>query len=233
MIMTEGEQNSATFDGSEPIVREGSAPDSAGAQDGPAENGFEPGIDQEKDDSGALGRNRSRRRRNGGNDERNDYRDDERAKLALDFVTAVIEDMDMDCRVRLRRPRQETPDEAPEIVVEVTGRDSGRIIGKKGLVLGALQFLTHRVINRPGQDRRHVLVDADGYRLRREQSLATMAKRLGKQALEEGKIITFEPMNPRDRRVVHLALAKFEGVITKSDGEGDSRRVQIIPVRRS
>ncbi|HMA97196.1 MAG TPA: R3H domain-containing nucleic acid-binding protein, partial [Polyangiaceae bacterium] len=110
--------------------------------------------------------------------------------------------------------------------------DSGRIIGKKGQVLAALQFLTHRVINRPGQDRRHVLVDADGYRLRREASLATMAKRLGKQAVEEGKIITFEPMNPRDRRVVHLALAKFEGVITKSDGEGDARRVQIIPVRR-
>ncbi|MND06065.1 R3H domain protein [compost metagenome] len=51
--------------------------------------------------------------------------------------------------------------------------------------------------------------------------------------MEQGKIITFEPMNPRDRRVVHLALAKFEGVITKSDGEGQSRRVQIIPVRRT
>ena len=63
-------------------------------------------------------------------------------------------------------------------------------------------------------------------------SLASMARRLGKQAVTEGKIITFEPMNPRDRRVVHMALAKFEGVITKSDGEGDQRRVQIIPVRR-
>jgi spoIIIJ-associated protein len=50
--------------------------------------------------------------------------------------------------------------------------------------------------------------------------------------MTEGKIITFEPMNPRDRRVVHMALAKFDGVITKSDGEGDDRRVQIIPVRR-
>ncbi len=59
-----------------------------------------------------------------------------------------------------------------------------------------------------------------------------MAVRLGTQAVDEGKIITFEPMNPRDRRVVHLALAKFEGVITRSDGEGEHRRVQIIPVRR-
>ena len=55
---------------------------------------------------------------------------------------------------------------------------------------------------------------------------------LGKQAVEEGKIITFEPMSPQDRRVVHLALAKFAGVVTKSDGEGEARRVQIIPVRR-
>jgi spoIIIJ-associated protein len=59
-----------------------------------------------------------------------------------------------------------------------------------------------------------------------------MARRLGKQAITEGKIITFEPMNPRDRRVIHLALAKLEGVVTKSEGEGDDRRVQIIPVRR-
>ena len=77
------------------------------------------------------------------------------------------------------------------------------------------------------------MVDAEGYRQRREDTLATMARRLGKQALEEGKIITFEPMSPRDRRIVHLALAKFAGVVTKSDGEGEGRRVQIIPVRRS
>jgi spoIIIJ-associated protein len=233
MIMSEGEQSSVDFDGSDAQVDADTGSDAESPIEQDREHESESGADAaQAGDPG--GRSRSRRRpRTGGGDERNDYRDDERAKLALDFVTAVIEDMDMDCRVRLRRPRQESPDDAPEIVVEVTGRDSGRIIGKKGQVLAALQFLTHRVINRPGQDRRHVLVDADGYRLRREQSLATMAKRLGKQALEEGKIITFEPMNPRDRRVVHLALAKFEGVITKSDGEGDSRRVQIIPVRRS
>ncbi len=154
---------------------------------------------------------------------------DERAQMALDFVTDVVDEMEMDCRVRLRRPKE--GDEA-EINIEILGRDAGRIIGKKGQVLAALQFLTHRVVNRPGLERRHVLVDAEGYRSRRDNSLATMARRLGKQAVDEGKIITFEPMNPRDRRVVHLALAKFEGVVTKSDGEGDDRRVQIIPVRR-
>jgi spoIIIJ-associated protein len=216
MIMIEGEQK----------------PEQQEATTAPGDEALAAGGEEAQPGSPGGGQRRSRRRNRHGGDERDDYRGDERANLALEFVTAVIDDMAMDCRVRLRRPRQETPDDEPEIVVEVTGRDSGRIIGKKGQVLAALQFLTHRVINRPGQDRRHVLVDADGYRLRREASLATMAKRLGKQAIDDGKIITFEPMNPRDRRVVHLALAKFEGVITKSDGEGDARRVQIIPVRR-
>jgi spoIIIJ-associated protein len=138
--------------------------------------------------------------------------------------------MELDCRVLLRRPRE--GDAEDEINIEIIGRDAGLVIGKKGQVLQAMQSLTHRVVNRPGLDRRHVVVDAEGYRSRRDDSLANMAKQLGKQAVSQGKIITFEPMNPRDRRVVHLALAKFEGVITKSEGEGDERRVQIIPVRR-
>jgi spoIIIJ-associated protein len=192
---------------------------------GPPNNG---NGHQARNDDGQDRPSRSRRSRGGADSA--PFEGDERAREALDFVSTVVREMEMECRVRLRRPRD--GDATDEINIEITGRDAGRIIGKKGQVLQALQFLTHRVINRPGLDRRHVLVDAEGYRSRRDDSLASMARRLGKQAVEEGKIITFEPMNPRDRRVVHLALAKFEGVITKSDGEGDSRRVQIIPVRR-
>jgi spoIIIJ-associated protein len=154
---------------------------------------------------------------------------DERSTQALEFVMNVLDEMEMDCEVELRRPKQDDP---LEIQLEISGRDSGRIIGKKGQVLSALQYLTNRVVNRPGLEKRYVTVDAEGYRSRRDDTLTTMAKRLGKQAVTEGKIITFEPMNPRDRRVIHLALAKFEGVVTKSEGEGEDRRVQIIPVRR-
>jgi len=183
------------------------------------------GDDQSDDDAAPRKRRRRRKPRS------EPYAaPDERAQQALDFVAKLVLEMEMDCKVRLRRPKN--ADEVDEVNIEIIGRDAGRIIGKKGAVLQAIQFLTHRVINRPGLDRRHVLVDAEGYRSRRDNSLATMARRLGKQAVDQGKIITFEPMNPRDRRVVHLALAKFEGVITKSDGEGDDRRVQIIPVRR-
>jgi spoIIIJ-associated protein len=156
--------------------------------------------------------------------------EDGRADEALDFVIDVLAAMGMDCTVDLLENDEEDPPE--EIRLEIEGRDAGRIIGKKGQTLMALQFLSNRVINRPGKKRRHVIIDAEGYRARREDSLSSMARRLGRQAVEEGKIITFEPMNPQDRRVVHLALAKFPGVVTKSDGEGEARRVQIIPVRR-
>lgn len=203
---------------------EGEDAEPEAAAEGSATNGATDGEPRENG-----GRRRRRRRR----DEEDEYlaADDERAQQALAFVTDVVDKMEMDCNVRLRRPKED--DENPEIHIEISGPDAGRIIGKKGQVLAAMQFLTHRVINRPGLEKRHLLVDAEGYRSRRDDSLATMAQRLGKQAIEQGKIITFEPMNPRDRRVVHLALAKFEGVITKSDGEGDDRRVQIIPVRRA
>jgi spoIIIJ-associated protein len=154
---------------------------------------------------------------------------DAQSARALEFLGDVVTQMGMACKVRLRPSKE---DDEQEIRLEITGDDAGRIIGKKGQVLGALQFLTNRVLNRPGEERRYVNVDAEGYRSRRDDSLAAMAKRLGKQAMTDGKIITFEPMPPRDRRVVHLALAKLEGVVTRSEGDGDSRRVQIIPVRR-
>ncbi len=156
--------------------------------------------------------------------------DEARAESARDFVEDLLTKMGMDVVADLVEP--EPGDPAGEIRIEIEGRDSGRIIGKKGQVLTAIQHVVNRVVNRPGLDRVHVVVDAEGYRQRREDTLATMAQRLGKKALEEGKIITFEPMSPRDRRIVHLALAKFPGVVTKSDGEGEGRRVQIIPVRR-
>lgn len=201
--------------------------DSAPEHDAPGETG----ADEETTETPAEGDAKKKRRRRGKKGPKPETIEppDEKSAMALEFVQHVVEDMEIDCEVVLRRPGEDSPD---EISIEIIGEDSGRIIGKKGQVLQALQFLTHRVVNRPGEDKRHILVDAEGYRSRRDTNLATMARKLGKQALDLGKIITFEPMNPRDRRVVHLALAKFEGVITKSDGEGDDRRVQIIPVRR-
>lgn len=164
-------------------------------------------------------------------DEDEEFVEDGRADQALDFVVEVLTTMGMDCTVDLMENDPEDP--ASDVRIEITGQDADRLIGKKGQTLAALQFLSNRVINRPNKVRRHILIDADGYRSRRESALSSMAMRLGKQAVQEGKIITFEPMSAQDRRIVHLALAKFPGLVTKSEGRGSTRRVQIIPVREN
>ncbi|MCL2824361.1 MAG: KH domain-containing protein [Polyangiaceae bacterium] len=153
----------------------------------------------------------------------------ERTRFAMDFLSHVLEDMGMDVEVQcLGESCGETKD---EIHLEIVGEDVGRVIGKKGQVLFSLQNILNRVMNRHGADRRHIMLDAEGYWRRRETTLTALARRLAEDAVREGKIVTFEPMTPRDRRIVHLALSEISSVVTKSDGVGDERRVRIIPVR--
>jgi spoIIIJ-associated protein len=153
--------------------------------------------------------------------------DDPQASRALTFVRTLMEKMLMNAEVNL------APDDgegsADEIRLEIEGPDAGRVIGKRGAVLEAIQYLTTRVVHRPGEPRKHVAVDAEGYRARHEDQLAQMARRLGERVAAEGKIITFDPMSARDRRIVHMALKDVTGVRTESNGEGPDRRVQIIP----
>jgi spoIIIJ-associated protein len=89
----------------------------------------------------------------------------------------------------------------------------------------------NKIVNRFPKGRRHIVVDSGDYRERHDKSLVSMARRQAKRAVQQGKVVTLEPMSARDRRVIHLSLAKFPGVTTKSDGQGFGRRIRIIPVR--
>ena len=153
--------------------------------------------------------------------------DDVQTSRALEFVNKLLKAMAMDAEVTLAPDDGEG--DGDEIRLEIEGPDAGRIIGKRGVVLEAIQYLTTRVVHRAGERRRHVAVDAEGYRARHEDQLAQMARRLGERVAAEGKVITFDPMSARDRRVVHMALRDVAGVRTESSGEGADRRVQIIP----
>lgn len=154
---------------------------------------------------------------------------DEQTRKALAFVRTLVGKMQMGVEVNIAPNDGEgTPD---EIRLEIEGPDAGRIIGKRGVVLEAIQYLTGRVAHKPGEPRRHVAVDAEGYRARHEDQLSEMARRLAERVAAEGKVVTFDPMSARDRRVVHMALRDITGVRTESNGEGQDRRVQIIPVR--
>lgn len=152
---------------------------------------------------------------------------DSQTERALSFVRVLLDKMQMNAEVLIAPDDGEG--EGEEIRLEIEGPDAGRIIGKRGAVLEAIQYLTMRVVQRMGEPRRHISVDAEGYRARHEEQLSQMAQRLGERVAVEGKVITFDPMSARDRRVVHMAVRDMEGVRTESSGEGPDRRVQLIP----
>ncbi len=152
--------------------------------------------------------------------------DDGKADRALAFVQDIVDKMQVGCTATI------VGNDARQVSIDIAGEGASILIGKRGSTLFALQFLANRVVNRGPAGRRYVVLDVEGYRDRREKGLAAVALKLGEQAVREGKVITFDPMSPRERRVVHLALAKFAGVRTESQGEGDQRRVQILPTKR-
>jgi spoIIIJ-associated protein len=149
---------------------------------------------------------------------------DGKAEEAADIVAEILDHMDLDVDVTVR-------EDSERVVLDVDGPDAGRVIGKKGQTLDAIQFLVNKIVNRFPEGRRHVIIDSGDYRDRHDQSLVSMARREAKRAMDEGRVVTLAPMSARDRRVIHLSLAKFGGVTTESQGEGMHRRIQIIPCR--
>jgi spoIIIJ-associated protein len=155
-----------------------------------------------------------------------DPREDGKADLASEMLNEILKRMGLIVDVTVR-------EDAEEVILDCAGEDAGRVIGKKGQTLDALQFLINKIVNRFPDGRRHIVLDSGDYRVRRENGLASMARREAKRAVAQSRIITLEPMSPRDRRVIHLSLAKFPGVSTRSDGQGAERRVRIIPARQA
>ena len=120
-------------------------------------------------------------------------------------------------------------DDGDRIILDAHGAESGLIIGKKGATLDALQYVINRIISKKPNDGPGVIVDAEGYRGRREDSLADLARRLAEKAIKSGRPVPVEPMSPHDRRIVHVTLAEHPDVTTESEGEGVFRRVVIFP----
>lgn len=146
----------------------------------------------------------------------------ERAEEARTVLDCILGHMGIEATVAVV--------EDPErIVLNVAGSETGLVIGKKGQTLDALQFLMNKIINRDREGRKPIVVDSEGYRVRRADALVELALRLGEKAVRTHRTITVNPMSPHDRRIIHLALDKVPGVTTRSEGEGAFRRLLIIP----
>ncbi len=117
------------------------------------------------------------------------------------------------------------------IALNIEGDKSGLLIGRKGKTLDALQFIVNRIVNKTLDRRTRVVVDSENYRQRRRDSLTQMALRMGDKAKRIGKPVTTNPLNPRERRIIHLALKEDGRLNTKSKGEGLLKKVVIFPKR--
>jgi len=118
-----------------------------------------------------------------------------------------------------------------EIRATVNGDDLGLLIGKHGATIDAVQHLAFRAASRGLEDRKQVVVDAAGYRERREAALQRMADRAVADALSFGRAVELEPMRPAERKIVHLYLRERTDVETHSEGDEPDRRLVVTPVR--
>jgi spoIIIJ-associated protein len=117
-----------------------------------------------------------------------------------------------------------------EIRATVNGDDLGLLIGKHGATIDAVQHLAFRVASRGREERKQVVVDAAGYRDRRETALHRVADRAVSEALRFGRAVELEPMRPGERKIVHLYLRERTEVDTHSEGDEPERRLVVTPV---
>jgi spoIIIJ-associated protein len=114
------------------------------------------------------------------------------------------------------------------IEVDIDGADRDLMLDRRGEALNALQYLLNRVIYR-GRAGKKIHLDSGGYRRGREEEIVGVARRAAEAAKERGKEQLLSPLNPYERRLVHIALAEIEGITTRSVGDGFLKRVAVVP----
>ena len=145
---------------------------------------------------------------------------------SANFLQGLLDRMGLQARVVSEMILGE---DEPVYRLNITGDDLGILIGRRAETLDALQYLTRLVVNQETHRWYHIEVDVENYKQRREQSLQRLANNMADRAVSEGRTMVLEPMPARERRLIHLALRDRDDVHTESIGEGDARKVTIIP----
>ena len=140
----------------------------------------------------------------------------------------LVTRMGIRAQVVIRRKVDEE-EELPTVVLDIVGDDLGILIGRRGETLAALQYITRLVVGRKTRRWHPLVVDVEQYKVRRESSLRRLAKRMAERVSFSQQPVALEAMPAYERRIVHLALRDHPTVTTKSVGEGDQRKVTIIP----
>ena len=149
----------------------------------------------------------------------------EETELAADvrgLVERIVEELGVRGRVVVREG-------ADGLHVDCVGGDVGGLIGRYGQTIDAVQYIVNAIVARRGGERVEVTVDAAGYRDRRRAMLERIAVRSAEQARNEGAPVELEPMTAVERKVVHVRLKEFDGVVTSSEGTEPNRYVVVSP----
>ena len=139
---------------------------------------------------------------------------------ALRFLREVTKEMGLNLDIDAKQGEE-------TLYLNIQGKDSGTIIGKRGQTLDAIQYLTSLVVNKGSEDYVRVVVDAENYRAKREKTLEALAYRLANKVIKTKRSVKLEPMNPYERKVIHAALHDHPKVMTRSEGQDPYRRVVI------
>jgi len=116
-----------------------------------------------------------------------------------------------------------------KVNLTIVGDRSGLLIGRKGETLDALQYIVTKIVNKALDKKIHLVIDSENYRQRRADSITQLALKMGEKAKRIKKPVTTNPLNPHDRRLVHLALKEDGELETRSRGEGLLKKVVILP----
>lgn len=147
--------------------------------------------------------------------------EDEFQEKVRAFLSGLLEHMEIKADMNF------VTKEDGSCLVELSGTGMGAVIGRRGETLDAIQHLTNYAVNRGSQNRRHISVDAENYRSKREESLVRLAEKMAAKALKYQRSMALEPMNSYERHVIHTALQNYPGVTTGSTGTEPNRRVVI------
>ncbi len=150
-------------------------------------------------------------------------------QLARDTVEDLLELMEVEADIEARWGEPDAPGRTRPLLVDITGSDLSILIGRHGDTLDDLQYIVRLILGKELKKSVPLVIDIEGYRARREQTLRRLARRMADQAVERGRTLALEPMPPNERRIIHVELRDHPSVRTQSVGEGDRRKVTIIP----
>lgn len=141
---------------------------------------------------------------------------------AKQLIEQVLETMDLSVELNITENDH-------GLYVGMQGPDLGILIGRRGETLDALQYLVNLAANKNLENRQKIILDVEGYRKRREETLRNLAFKLADKARLKGRSVVLEPMNSRERRIIHTALQGRNDIYTFSEGEEPYRKIVITP----